>query len=68
MKNILALYSSINPQQSQSSKLAEQYLAEIEKHETVSITRRDLSDGSVPHLDSAEFAAWNTPEADRTAE
>ena len=68
MKNILALYSSINPEQSQSSKLAEQYLVELQKHEDVAITRRNLSDGTVPHLDSAEFTAWNTPEADRTTE
>ncbi|NNJ73189.1 MAG: FMN-dependent NADH-azoreductase [Enterobacterales bacterium] len=68
MKNILALYSSINPDQSQSTRLAEQYLDEVQRHETVSIIRRDLSDGSVPHLDSHEFVAWNTASEERTNE
>lgn len=66
MKHILALYSSINPEQSQSARLADQYLAEVASHEEVSVTRRDLSDGSVPHLDSEEFSAWNTEASERT--
>lgn len=68
MKNILALYSSINPNQSQSAGLADQYLDEVAKHDEVNIKRRDLSDGSIPHLDSHEFTAWNTDVAERTAE
>lgn len=66
MKTVLAIYSSLNGEQGNSSKLANEYLAKLEAKGDVSIKRVDLSTMELPHLSSEEMQAWMTAPAERS--
>ena len=65
MKTVLAIYSSLNGEQGNSSKLANEYLAKLEAKGDVSIKRVDLSTMELPHLSSEEMQAWMTEASER---
>jgi FMN-dependent NADH-azoreductase len=66
MKTVLAIHSSLNGDQGNSSKLANEYLATLEAQGDVTIKRVDLSTMELPHLSSDEMQAWMTDPAERT--
>lgn len=69
MKNVLALFTSINPNQSHSTQVVESLLKKIESTDSsASVIRRDLNADALPHLSANEMAAWMTPEAERSEE
>ena len=66
MKNVLALFTSINPGQSHSTTVVESFLQKIESTDsTANVIRRDLNTDALPHLSASEMAAWMTPESER---
>ena len=66
MKTVLAIFSSLNGEQGNSSKLANEYLATLEKNSDVTVKRVDLSKLDLPHLSSDEMQSWMTPADQRT--
>lgn len=69
MKNILVVTASIQGRDGQSSLLAEQAVERLrEVYGEVQVTRRDLSDNPVPHLDAQRFAAFTTAPDERSQE
>lgn len=66
MKTVLAIFSSLNGEQGNSSKLANEYLATLEKNHDVTVKRVDLSKLDLPHLSSEEMQSWMTPADERT--
>lgn len=66
MKTVLAIFSSLNGEQGNSSKLANEYLATLEKNHDVTVKRVDLSKLDLPHLSSDEMQSWMTPADERT--
>ena len=68
MKTVLAIFSSLNGEQGNSSKLANEYLATLEKNSDVVVNRVDLSSLDLPHLSSDEMQSWMTAAEERTTE
>lgn len=68
MKTVLAIFSSLNGEQGNSSKLANEYLATLEKNSDVVVKRVDLSSLDLPHLSSDEMQSWMTAAEERTTE
>ena len=66
MKTVLAIFSSLNGEQGNSSKLANEYLATLEKNHDVTVKRVELSKLDLPHLSSDEMQSWMTPADERT--
>ncbi|MEL7387597.1 MAG: NAD(P)H-dependent oxidoreductase [Pseudomonadota bacterium] len=66
MKSVLAIFSSLNGDQGNSSKLANAYLSEIAQTQDVTIERVDVSALELPHLSSEEMQAWMTEPSQRT--
>ena len=67
MKTVLALTSSLNGTNGESSKLIDSYIQQYkERHEAVEVIYRDLSDGSIPHLTIDGFSGFATPENELT--
>ncbi|MEW9797011.1 FMN-dependent NADH-azoreductase [Alteromonas sp. CYL-A6] len=66
MKNVLVVYSSLNPQAGNSTKLAAQYVDALKQKGDVKIVERDLMASSLDHLSAEEMGAWMTPEEQRT--
>lgn len=66
MKSVLVIYSSLNSEQGNSSKLANDYIAKLEEKGSVTVKRVDLSTMELPHLSSDEMAAWMTNPSERT--
>ncbi|AXQ30857.1 FMN-dependent NADH-azoreductase [Solimonas sp. K1W22B-7] len=64
-RNILQISTSLNGENSQSSRLAARYVA---AQNGARVTIRDLAAEPVPHLDGARFGAFITPPEQRTAE
>jgi len=60
MTSVLAIFSSLNGEQGNSSKLARTYLAAKQKSTDISLKEVSLSDGALPHLSSEEMNAWMT--------
>ena len=68
MKTVLALMSSLNGANGESTKLIDAYIQQYkESHEAVEVIYRDLSDGSIPHLTIDGFSGFATPENELTA-
>ncbi|SVE23720.1 uncharacterized protein METZ01_LOCUS476574, partial [marine metagenome] len=65
MKKVLAIFSSLNGNQGNSSKLANEYLSKIENDGSVHINRVDVASLALPHLTSEEMQAWMTEASER---
>ena len=68
MKKVLVIKSSLNGEQGNSNQLTEQFLTKLAQQTQVTITERDLSGQSLPHLEQKEMSAWMTPAAERSTE
>jgi FMN-dependent NADH-azoreductase len=67
MKTILQINSSLFGEQGQSSKMANDFVARIQANNVGSqLIRHDLHATPLPHLDGQRFAAFTTPEAERS--
>ncbi|BFT30484.1 NAD(P)H-dependent oxidoreductase [Alteromonas sp. D210916BOD_24] len=66
MKSVLAIFSSLNGNQGNSSKLANEYLDKIESNGAVNVQRVDVASLALPHLTGEEMQAWMTDAAQRT--
>ena len=67
--NILQIQSSVFSDQGQSSRLADQFVAELlAQHPGAQVVRRDLVADPVPHLDGARVAAFFAKPEERTAQ
>lgn len=67
MPTLLQIKSSLFSDQGQSTRLADQYVAQWRsRHPDGRVVVRDLASDPVPHLDGARVAALFTPEAQRT--
>ena len=68
MKTILQINSSLNGDQGQSSKMANDFVDQLQANSNASqLIRRDLHAAPIPHLDGQRFAAFTTPAAERNA-
>jgi FMN-dependent NADH-azoreductase len=69
MKNILQINSSIQAAASQSSRLADEVVAELRaQHPGAELVLRDLAKNPVPHLDAGRFGAFLARPEARTPE
>lgn len=66
MTSVLAIFSSLNGEQGNSSKLARAYLAAKQKRTEISLQEIDLSVIDLPHLTSEEMNAWMTDPKERS--
>lgn len=66
MTKLLVIESSLNSQQGNSSKLAANYIATAQQHNSVDVTVRDIAQQALPHLTEEEMVAWSTPQEQRT--
>ena len=66
MKKVLALFSSLNGSNGNSSKLADDYLSRIEGDD-VSVNRIEVASLALPHLSGEEMQAWMTQPSERNA-
>ncbi|WP_246034076.1 FMN-dependent NADH-azoreductase [Thalassotalea mangrovi] len=64
--NILLINTSLNAEQGNSSKLAAQFVANIQAQRQVNVSRLDLNALALPHLDGLEMAAWMTADSERS--
>ena len=64
-RNILQINTSLNGENSQSSRLAARFVA---AQDGARVTVRDLANEPVPHLDGARFGAFIAKPEERTAE
>ena len=65
MKTVLAIFSSLNGTEGNSSKLANEYLLKIENDDSVRINRVDVASLALPHLTGEEMQAWMTDASER---
>ena len=67
-QNILYLSSSLRGSDSQSSQMAEEFIA-LRKAagQDIAVTHRDLNAAPLPHIDGERFGAFTTPADSRTA-
>ncbi len=66
MKTILQINSSLFGEQGQSSKMANDFVAQLQANsDATQLLRRDLHADPLPHLDGQRFAAFTTPAAER---
>ena len=65
MKKVLAIFSSLNGSEGNSSKLANEYLSKMGKDDSVRINRVDVASLALPHLTSEEMQAWMTEASER---
>ncbi|WP_394224018.1 FMN-dependent NADH-azoreductase [Alteromonas gracilis] len=65
MKTVLAIFSSLNGDQGNSSKIANEYLSTIENNEAVRIKRVDVASLALDHLTNEEMQAWMTDASQR---
>ncbi|MEH6453689.1 MAG: NAD(P)H-dependent oxidoreductase [Psychromonas sp.] len=68
MNNILLLKSSLNGEQGNSTKLANEFLAVLKAETAVNIVEKDLNKNGLDHLNGQEMSSWMTPENERTEE
>ena len=66
MNKVLVLNAGLNGEQSNSNKLTQLYISQLEDSKEVKV--RDLNEESLSHLSAQEMGAWMTPENERTAE
>ena len=65
MKKVLAIFSSLNGSEGNSSKLANEYLSKMGKDDSVRINRVDVASLALPHLTGKEMQAWMTEASER---
>ena len=65
MKTVLAIFSSLNGTEGNSSKLANEYLLKIENDDSVRINRGDGASLALSHLTGEEMQAWMTDASER---
>ncbi|MEX1668006.1 FMN-dependent NADH-azoreductase [Zhongshania guokunii] len=66
MKTILQINSSLFGEQGQSSKMANDFVTQLQANsDATQLLRRDLHADPLPHLDGQRFAALTTPAAER---
>jgi FMN-dependent NADH-azoreductase len=69
MNVVLQINSSLNLQDGQSTRLADQFVGRLrEKQPHIEVIVRDLGARPLPHLDLARFGAFTTPRAQRSVE
>jgi FMN-dependent NADH-azoreductase len=68
MKQILLIKTSLNGEQSNSNKLANELISTIETQTPVNVVTRDVATTPLPHLTQTEMQAWMTAEDERSAE
>jgi FMN-dependent NADH-azoreductase len=68
MKQILLIKTSLNGEQSNSNKLANELISTIETQTPVNVVTRDVAITPLPHLTQTEMQAWMTDETERSAE
>lgn len=66
--NVLLINSSLNGEQGNSSKLANEFVAKLKQHTQINLLERDLAKEPLPHLSQTEMGAWMTPVNERTDE
>lgn len=66
MKNVLVVYSSLNPRSGNSGKLATTYLTALRESASIRVVERDLMASELPHLNAEEMQAWMTPAEERS--
>jgi FMN-dependent NADH-azoreductase len=59
MKNVLVLKASLQGENGNSSKLANEYVAELQKRESIHLETVDLSALNLPHLSAQEMQTWS---------
>lgn len=65
--NILQLNSSIHGDQAESTRLSDELVAVLgDDHRSGQVVRRNLALDPLPHLDADRFAAFTTPESQRS--
>ncbi len=65
--NTLLLQTSLNGEQGQSHQLANEFIAELGKAQSLEVTTRDFASTQLPHLTQEEMAAWGVDESERDA-
>ena len=68
MNNILFIKSSLNGEQGNSTKLAQELVTNLVSSAEVKDVERDLAEQSLEHLSQTEMAAWMTPANERNDE
>ena len=68
MNNMLFIKSSLNGEQGQSNKLAQQLVSNLASTSNITIIERDLAKNSLAHLSQAEMSAWMTQPKERSVE
>ncbi|WP_375277883.1 FMN-dependent NADH-azoreductase [Alteromonas australica] len=68
MKKVLAVFSSLNGENGNSTTLARDYLNKLTASDQASVTTLDVADLALPHLTQAEMQAWMTEENARSDE
>jgi len=68
MKKVLAVFSSLNGENGNSTTLARDYLNKLTASDQASVTTLDVADLALPHLTQAEMQAWMTEEDARSDE
>jgi FMN-dependent NADH-azoreductase len=68
MKQILLVKTSLNGEQSNSNKLANELISTIEAQTPVNVVTRDVASTPLPHLTQTEMQAWMTAEDERSDE
>jgi FMN-dependent NADH-azoreductase len=68
MKQILLVKTSLNGEQSNSNKLANELISTIEAQTPVNVVTHDVASTPLPHLTQTEMQAWMTAEDERSDE
>ena len=68
MNNILFIQSSLNGEQGNSTKLAQELVTKLSADHAVKLVERDLAKDSLTHLTQQEMGAWSIPEKERNQE
>ena len=68
MKNVLAIYTSLNQAEGNSSKLLELFLEKYQEQHLAKVSKLDLQSLNLPHLSGSEMQSWMTPADERTQE
>ncbi|ASP48629.1 FMN-dependent NADH-azoreductase [Cognaticolwellia beringensis] len=66
MNNILFIKSSLNGEQGNSTKLAQELVTNLSATSEVKVVDRDLAKQALAHLTQEEMAAWMAQESERT--
>lgn len=68
VNKVLLINSSLNGDQGNSHKLANEFIAKLKQKMAVDVIERDLASDPLPHLSQVEMGAWMTPGNERSDE